>query len=90
MYNYQQNHLFTAQVADGIEDLARDELAQLGATDCAPGFRFVHFKADHRALYRIVYRSRLSTRILAPWPASPALTSRPSTLLPGTCAGRIS
>ncbi len=66
MYNYQQNHLFTAQVADGIEDLARDELAQLGATDCAPGFRFVHFKADHRALYRIVYRSRLSTRILAP------------------------
>jgi putative N6-adenine-specific DNA methylase len=66
MYNYQQIHLFTAQVADGIESLAAEELRELGATDCAPGFRFVRFKAGHRELYRIVYRSRLCTRILAP------------------------
>jgi hypothetical protein len=34
MYEYQQNQTYTAQMADGIEDLARDELLELGATDC--------------------------------------------------------
>lgn len=66
MYTYQQTRIFTAQVADGIENLAAEELRELGAEDCATGFRFVRFKAGHRELYRIVYRSRLCTRILAP------------------------
>jgi putative N6-adenine-specific DNA methylase len=66
MYTYQLNHTYTAQVADGIEDLAQAELQELGATDCVRGFRFVHFKAAPQTLYRIVYRSRLASRILAP------------------------
>jgi len=66
MYDYQQHHIFTAQAADGIEDLVMDELAALGATDCTRGFRYVRFRADRQALYRIVYRSRLASRVLAP------------------------
>ena len=66
MYDYQHDHTYTAQVADGIEDLALAELQELGATDCVRGFRFVHFKATPQILYRIVYRSRLASRILAP------------------------
>lgn len=66
MYDYQNHHIFTAQVADGIEELARDEFLELGATDCELGFRFVRFKATAQILYRVVHRSRLATRILAP------------------------
>ncbi len=66
MYDYQNNHTFTAQAADGLEELVQQELTELGAEKCEPGFRFVRFRADHDALYRIVYRSRLTTRILVP------------------------
>lgn len=66
MYDYQNTNRYIAQVADGLEELACAEFADLGATDCAPGFRYLHFTANHAALYRIVYRSRLATRILAP------------------------
>jgi len=76
MYDYQTTSLFTAQVADGIEDLALAELAELGATDCNRGFRFVRFRADRQALYRIVYRSRLVSRVLAPLVRFPCLTDK--------------
>lgn len=66
MYDYQHNHTYTAQAADGIEDLARSELLELGATDCQCGFRHVHFKASPETMYRIVYRARLISRVLAP------------------------
>lgn len=66
MYDYQNTNRYIAQVADGLEELACAEFADLGATNCAPGFRYLHFTANHAALYRIVYRSRLATRILAP------------------------
>lgn len=76
MYDYQQNRIYTAQVADGIEGLALAELAELGATDCSPGFRFVRFRADHQALCRVVYRSRLVSRVLAPLTRFPCLTDK--------------
>ncbi len=66
MYAYQKDRIHTAQVADGLEDLLQTELEELGATDCARGFRFVRFRADHAALCRVVHRSRLATRVLAP------------------------
>lgn len=66
MYAYQKDGRHTAQVADGLEDLLRDELTLLGATSCETGFRFVRFTANAATLYRIVYRSRLATRILTP------------------------
>jgi putative N6-adenine-specific DNA methylase len=76
MYDYQKNRTFTAQVADGIEDLARTELEELGAADVETGFRFVRFKADDPALCRIVYRSRLVTRVLAPLARFRCLTDK--------------
>lgn len=66
MYAYQTTPLFTAQVADGLEALFADECTALGASRCTLGFRFVRFHADLAELSRIVYRSRLATRILAP------------------------
>lgn len=66
MYAYQQNHIYTAQVADGLEPMLLEELAELGVTQCTPGFRFVRFRADLDTLYRVLYRSRLATRVLAP------------------------
>ena len=76
MYDYQQTRTYTAQVADGIEDLALAELAELGATEPSRGFRFVRFRADHQTLCRVVYRSRLVSRVLAPLASFPCLTDK--------------
>jgi putative N6-adenine-specific DNA methylase len=66
MYNYQKTNRFFAQIADGMEDLGREELASLGAREVKTTFRGLHFSADKSTLYRINYTSRLCTRILAP------------------------
>lgn len=76
MYDYQRNHTYTAQVADGIEDLAQAELCELGATDCQTGFRHVHFQASAEVMYRIVYRARLISRVLAPLTRFPCPTDQ--------------
>jgi putative N6-adenine-specific DNA methylase len=65
-YEYQKSSRFFAQAADGLEVLVAAELERLGATDTSPGYRGVYFCADHRALYRINYTSRIATRVLAP------------------------
>lgn len=49
-----------------MEELAADELAELGGTDIQVQHRGVHFGADHRVLYRCNYESRLAGRFLAP------------------------
>ncbi len=66
MFYYQRNHEFFAQVAGGIEDLAAIELESLGATDLKVGMRGISFCASLQDLFRINYRSRLLTRVLAP------------------------
>ena len=66
MFAYQKTGRFFAQVADGFDDLVREELARLGAVDVKPAYRGVWFGADKEALYRVNYRSRLLTRVLAP------------------------
>lgn len=66
MYKYQEYPRFFAQIAGGSEELGAAELQELGATDTSPAYRGVYFNADHEALYRINYCSRLATRILAP------------------------
>jgi len=76
MYDYQKNRTFTAQMADGIEDLVRTELGELGASNFETGFRFVRFTADDQTLCRVVYRSRLITRVLAPLTRFPCLTDK--------------
>lgn len=43
-----------------------EELAELGAQDLRPLFRGVRFAADQQTVYRIMYCTRLASRILAP------------------------
>jgi len=63
---YQQEHRYFAQVAGGLEELAARELESLGATHINIINRGMDFTADRKTLYRINYRTRLVTRILAP------------------------
>lgn len=57
---------YFAQIADGLEEMGATELTELGAVRPCPTRRGIHFTADIAALYRIVYCTRLCTRILAP------------------------
>ncbi len=66
MFEYQKSLRFFAQIAGGLEELGCQELSELGARDIDPAFRGIYFSADHAALYRINYCSRLLTRVLAP------------------------
>ncbi|HMB90919.1 MAG TPA: THUMP domain-containing protein [Rhodothermales bacterium] len=66
MYQYQQTRRFFAQIAGGLEETGKAELADLGATDIAPAYRGLYFDADDATLYRINYQTRLLTRVLAP------------------------
>jgi putative N6-adenine-specific DNA methylase len=68
---YQQTKRYFAQLAEGFEAPATQELATLGATAIEAGFRGLHFSADPAALYRINYQARLLTRVLAPLAAFP-------------------
>jgi putative N6-adenine-specific DNA methylase len=63
---YQLNSRYFAQVAGGLEELGAKELASLGATNINIINRGMDFTADQETLFRINYRSRLMTRILAP------------------------
>ena len=66
MFLYQQNKTYFAQVADGLQEAAQQELESLGASQVKPAYRGFHFCADARILYRINYQARLVSRILAP------------------------
>jgi putative N6-adenine-specific DNA methylase len=66
MYTYQKTNRYFAQVANDIKDLAEAELRGLGATDVAGAYRGIYFNAEPRVLYRVNYRSRLISRVLAP------------------------
>ncbi len=66
MLLYQQNRTYFAQVADGLQDLAAEELKSLGASNIHPAYRGLHFCADAAALYTINYTARVITRVLAP------------------------
>jgi len=66
MYEYQRKKVFFAQIADDLKELAVKELSEFGAMNLRPDYRGIYFKADHEALYRINYSTRLASRILAP------------------------
>ena len=66
MFTYQKSGRYFAQIAEGLEDLGRDELQEFGARDIKPGYRGFYFSADKASLYRLNYCSRLLSRILAP------------------------
>jgi putative N6-adenine-specific DNA methylase len=66
MFAYQKDGRFFAQTARGLDELARAELAELGAQDIEIASGGLHFHADAAGLYRINYCSRLVSRVLAP------------------------
>jgi len=66
MFAYQKDGRFFAQAARGLDELARTELAELGAQDIEIASGGLHFRADAAGLYRVNYCSRLLSRVLAP------------------------
>jgi putative N6-adenine-specific DNA methylase len=65
-YLYQADEPFFAQVPDGGEEVATEELAGLGATDVRAGYRGLYFRAQRAPLYRIVYGAHTISRVLCP------------------------
>ena len=66
IYEYQQTRRFFAQVPDGMEALAAEELSELGAKEIRTAYRGVRFESDLKILYRINFSARCLARILAP------------------------
>jgi putative N6-adenine-specific DNA methylase len=71
MFAYQKDSRFFAQAARGLDELARSELAELGAQDIEIANGGLHFRVDAAGLYRINYCSRLLSRVLAPLASFP-------------------
>ncbi|MBF0107416.1 MAG: class I SAM-dependent RNA methyltransferase, partial [Deltaproteobacteria bacterium] len=65
MFQYNKSSQFFAQIADGLTEIATEELAGLGARDIRAVYRGLHFTADHETLYRINYQTRLCSKISA-------------------------
>ncbi len=66
MYLYQKKKRYFAQVTGGLEDLAIQEVKELGGYGCETAYRGIYFSCEMKNLYKIVYRSRILTRVLAP------------------------
>jgi putative N6-adenine-specific DNA methylase len=66
VFAYQKTNRYFAQTADGLEELAGQELLALGAEEIKPAFRGLYFSATPKALYRINLTTTLCTRITAP------------------------
>ena len=66
MFEYQERQEFFAQTPGGIEELAAQELTELGASNIRTAYRGLRFEAKKETLYRINYEGRLLTRVLAP------------------------
>ncbi|MBT4484369.1 MAG: class I SAM-dependent RNA methyltransferase, partial [Candidatus Latescibacteria bacterium] len=66
MYTYQKSGRFFAQHADGMEEVALEELRELNVKNIKPSFRGIFFETDIAGLYRVNYMSQILSRILAP------------------------
>jgi putative N6-adenine-specific DNA methylase len=71
MFAYQRDGMYFAQAALGLEELARVELEELGASAIDIVGGGLHFHSDAAGLYRINYGSRLVSRVLAPLASFP-------------------
>ncbi|MCB4204170.1 THUMP domain-containing protein [Deferribacterales bacterium Es71-Z0220] len=66
MYKYLKTNRYFAAVLDNLEQVAAEELDELGAAEINTKYRGVSFTASKETLYKIVYCSKIPTRILAP------------------------
>ncbi|MEA1967783.1 MAG: class I SAM-dependent RNA methyltransferase [Thermodesulfobacteriota bacterium] len=65
-FQYQQDSIYFAQIAENLIKLGAQELTELGATEVKPSFRGIYFKAEKKIFYKINYMTRVVSRILAP------------------------
>jgi len=65
-YIYERESRYFAQVAESVKDLALQEIRNLGGKKARPVFRGIWFEADRSTFYKIVYLSRLVSRVLVP------------------------
>lgn len=65
-YTYEKESLYFAQVSESVKKEAADELRELGAQHINERFRGIRFSCDQRTFYKIIYMSRLLSRVLAP------------------------
>ena len=66
VYDYEKDLIYFAQVSESVKSLAVEELKELGARDIAPEYRGIKFKATRESLYRVIYQTRMISRVLAP------------------------
>ncbi len=66
MFEYQKNNRYFVQVAGSIEKHAAEELKEIGAIVLQELPRGLRISCDKETLYKIIYTSRLSQRVLAP------------------------
>ena len=66
IYLYQKYNQYFAQHASGAEIAAKDELLYLGAKNIKLGYLGYFFEADNATIYKIVYCTRILSRVLAP------------------------
>lgn len=57
---------YFATVAHGLEEIAAQELENLGAKNIEIGFTVIHFQGDQKLLYQVNLWSRLLYRVLVP------------------------
>ena len=65
-YIYERESRYFAQVAESVKTLALQEIKDLGGKNAQPVFRGIWFEADQSTFYKIVYLSRLASRVLVP------------------------
>ncbi len=65
-YIYERESRYFAQVAESVKELALKEIQALGAAQTRTVFRGIWFTADKATFYKIVYLSRLVSRVLVP------------------------
>ncbi len=66
MFDYQDKKIFFAQVTGKMEEFAAEEISELGAKNITPAYKGLYFHAEIKDIYRIVYNSRIISRVLAP------------------------
>ena len=66
MFEYQKFGRFFAPVAGKMEEFAAEEFTALGAERVQAQFRGLSFHANHETLYKIIYSTRLASRVFAP------------------------
>nr|WP_320016215.1 class I SAM-dependent RNA methyltransferase [uncultured Desulfobacter sp.] len=65
-YIYERESRYFAQVAESVKNLALKEIQELGGKNTQRVFRGIWFEADKSTFYKIVYLSRLVSRVLVP------------------------